>query len=233
MHYQGIIHKKILIKLTSRERNKALIRCVREAIEHASKPEELSWLFSFDTDDSQAPFAIAELANMIPGAYFSLDNSEGKIHAINRDIKEYEKPWDILVNLSDDQICQYKGWDDVVKDLMPSDLDASLWFRDGLQDRLNTMEIVGRKYFNRFGYIYDGRFKSFFCDNLTTDVGLHLNKLIKSDLILFKHHHPIGTRHALYDELYRKNDRYWKEDQDTYDKIKANGIENYLKEFGI
>ncbi len=155
--------------------------------------------------------------------------SYGKIHAINRDVNSLnpmslvaqeelnEVHWDILLNISDDQRPIIHGYDHIIRAAMPDDLDASLWFTDG-QPRVNTQEIVGRKYYNRFGYIYHPDYKSLFSDNEATEVAKRLGKQIKSNQQIVKHFHPAwgGTQAFKRDALYDRNDKFWNEDQATY-----------------
>ena len=50
------------------------------------------------------------------------------------------------------------GYDTVIKEKMTlhyADTDGVLWFNDGHQEKkLNTLCILGKKYYDRFGYIY-------------------------------------------------------------------------------
>ena len=61
------------------------------------------------------------------------------------------------------------------------DTDGVLWFFDGWRKDLNTLCIIGRKYYERFGYIYHPDYKSFWCDAEFTEVA---NKLKKQVLLL-------------------------------------------------
>jgi hypothetical protein len=44
--------------------------------------------------------------------------SKSKIDAVNRDINEYKKHWDIVLLASDDMIPQIKGYDNIIRDNM-------------------------------------------------------------------------------------------------------------------
>lgn len=121
--------------------------------------------------------------------------------------------WDILLNLSDDQLCVAEGWDNTIRESMHNDLDRSLWFYDGLQSSINTMEIVGRNYYNRFGNIYNPNYKSFYCDEESTIVAAKLGRQVKDTRCLFKHEHPVSSTAIKNDELYNKNQAYWNEDK--------------------
>jgi hypothetical protein len=104
---------------------------------------------------------------------------------------------------------------------MPDNLDASLWFYDGGQNRINTQEILGKTYYDNQGFIYDPRFKSFFCDNLATDKANKAGKLIQFNKCLIRHFHPgyKALPHVKKDALYERNDKYWDEDKLMYQEL--------------
>ena len=57
--------------------------------------------------------------------------------------------------------------------------DGVLWFNDGNQgNRLNTLCILGKKYYERFNYIYHPDYTSLWADNEFMDVANLLNKQI-------------------------------------------------------
>lgn len=215
---------KLLLKVTSRKRPTELLICIDKTIQLSDNPEQLKWLFTFDLDDTlcNTKEFIDVLHKRIKTPIICFGNSTDKINAINRDIEEYGGEWDILVNLSDDQIAERKGWDTIIKETMPTDLDASLWFNDGWQDMINTMEIVGRNYYNRFNYIYHPEYKSFYCDNEATEIAIRLNKCIKSKECLFRHYHYgwNPNSHMKKDETYIKAELNWNHDQTLFKQRK-------------
>jgi hypothetical protein len=203
---------RILLKVTSRQRPKQLLNCIRAVIERTSQPEKLQIVYSFDDDDAEQP--ITELSKLHSNSQFHFDKRSTKIAAINRNVPDSD--WDVLVNLSDDQICVANDWDDWIRSAMPKDLDASLWYFDGIQYQINTMEIVGRKYYERDGFIYHPGFKSFFCDNLKTDHAILRERIKISKFMLFKHEHG-GN---MGDDLYRANHVHWHHDEQLYKSLK-------------
>jgi len=172
------------------------------------------WLFSLDKDDPTLD--INDLQQFLKSWGVGTDRykivvgeSEGKIDAINRDIKQLHIAWDILLNISDDQFPIVQGYDDIIRNAMPDDLDASLWFFDSYQQNINTQEILGRAYYLRHGYVYHPSYKSLFCDNEATIVAQRLGKLIKNDRMIIRHVHPCTSTTAKNDALYAKNNLYW------------------------
>lgn len=212
------------MKVTSRERPEILLETVKQYIEKASDVKNMVWLFSFDEDDKTlTPDFHNKLTDLIQGEK-SLGvtvKSESKIHAINRDINNqfFKSDWDILLNISDDQRPIVQGYDDIIRKAMREDLDASLWFSDG-QPRVNTQEIIGRVYYQRFGYIYHPDYKSLFADNEATEAAKILGKQIRSGQQIVRHlHHAWNQPGCLpNDALYERNQKFWDEDQATFNR---------------
>ena len=111
---------------------------------------------------------------------FSYGNSEGKIAAINREVPTTD--WDIIISTADDMEPVEQGWDEIiVQDMIHEfpDLNGALNFnndprleakgREGFKT-LITLPVIGRKLYDRFGYIYHPAYKSEWCDNEQTEV---------------------------------------------------------------
>lgn len=239
MQYAGVkqSRKTILMKVTSRQRPQILLETVRKYIEKAANTQDMVWLFSFDEDDEayrKMEFSLALIDLIQPTgqgdkSLVVIGKSTGKIDAINRDVNNFPYAWDILLNISDDQRPIVTGYDDIIRRTMPDDLDASLWFNDG-QPRINTQEIQGRAYYERFGWIYHPDFKSLFCDNLATDMAIRLGKCMRSSLQIIKHHHPAwgGTESFKSDDLYKRNDKFWEQDQATFERLQKLQIQEII-----
>lgn len=213
------------MKITSRGRPEQLLKTIAKYIELANNTYDMVWLFTFDADDNACnniDFTDSIYKIISKNLYVVFGNSQNKIHAINRDVDKFKPHWDILLNISDDQIPIVKGYDDFIRNAMPEDLDASLWYSDGHQNRINTQEIIGRKYYERFNYIYNPIYKSFFADNEASEVGLRLGKLKYYPTCLIRHYHPQWDNSGLIkmDELYNANQKYWNEDTETFKKRK-------------
>ena len=101
-----------------------------------------------------------------------------------------------------------------------SDTDGVLWFADGNRKDLNTLSILGKKYYDRFGYIYNPEYKSTWCDNEFTDVANILKKQVFIDRVIIKHEHPdwgFGGRDNIHN-LNSSNENY---DKSVYLKNKS------------
>lgn len=215
----------ILVKLPTRQRPAQCVTALNRCIENQTT-NRVHYLISVDSDDKSMTNVISAIEGH---EHITLDigTSKSKIHACNRGIKRFGQDWDILLLLSDDMMCQKKGWDAQLIDEMSThypDTDGVLFHNDGyLQRRLNTMCILGRKYYERFGYIYQPDYKSFFCDNEFMLVADNLGKQTYFDDVLFKHEHPANTGQQS-DSLYVENNANFVIDKQLFDERKQQGF---------
>jgi hypothetical protein len=151
---------------------------------------------------------------------FYSDN-HSKIEACNANMNEVDWAWDIVVLVSDDMIPQIRGYDDVIRNHMLArfpDTKGILWFNDGCQaEKLNTLCIYGREFYNKQGFIYNPAYKSLFCDTELTDQCRNEYKNICHYIpyCIIRHEHP-GTGYGGMDALYTSNQRFWSQDMYTY-----------------
>lgn len=219
---------KILVKFPTRSRPELFLAALTKAIKF-QQTKNVTYLVSYDEDDKSMTNELIEVVSYeYPFVKFVKGSSKSKIHACNRDLNEFNEHWDILVLLSDDMICNKVGWDSyLIKEMREhySDTDGVLFHSDGYVNRkLNTMCILGRKYYERFNYIYHPSYKSFWCDNEFTDVANKLNKQTYFPMVLFKHEHPANNSKIVCDELYTKNNTVFKEDMLNYQNRRVNGF---------
>lgn len=152
-------------------------------------------------------------------------NSKNKIDAVNRDLNHVNRDWHILVNLSDDMFFVQEGFDTrIIADMKYHfpDGDGALLYWDGGKETgdLMTMSIMGRPYYNRFGYIYHPSYESVYSDMEATEVARKLGRLKKIDgQPLIEHRHPAHNP-ALYpmDAQYQKTEHFevHNRDKQTY-----------------
>ncbi len=151
--------------------------------------------------------------------------STSKVDAINRDMPEID--WDILVNFSDDMLFNFYGFDEVIRQEMMQnfpDTDGYLHFpeRDSMA-ALCVLTICGRKYYDRFGYIYNPEYKSLFCDNEQMEVAKILGKYIYLPYMIFEHRNPAYAHYNEERDAMFNNQQQigWTIDQQTFNRRKA------------
>lgn len=214
---------KLLVKFPTRNRKVKFFNVLNKYYNFLSKNVEVKFLISMDTDDLEMNNKETEsiLKNFDSLIYF-YGNSKNKIEAINADINNVSD-WDIILLASDDMIPIMKGYDELIVNRMIQffpDTDGVLWFNDGNRKDLNTLSIMGKKYYDRFNYIYNPEYKSTWCDNEFTDVANLLGKQKYFDEVIIKHEHPdwgYGSRDSIHFENY-KNESH---DKNVYLKNKS------------
>jgi hypothetical protein len=201
----------IVVKFPSRGRPEKLISTLKSYIENANNTAGMFFVITLDSDDPSVSYElISNIKAIHENIRVDVGLSGSKIKAINRDLSTLP-PFDILLLASDDMIPVVKGYDDVIRNAMqrfyPS-TDGVLWFDDGfLKNRLNTLCILGRKYFERFGYIYHPDYTSLWSDNEFTEVANILKRQTYIDRVIIRHEHPDNGM-GRPDELYFKNHTY-------------------------
>jgi hypothetical protein len=217
----------ILIKFPSRGRPDKLRSTFLKYVRFAEDISKISFLISLDEDDSTVTRTQQIVLKKIhPDTQIIVGKSCGKIGAVNRDM-DLAPPYDILLLASDDMIPEVKGYDRIIREKMIQyypDTDGVLWFNDGFQkDRLNTLSILGKKYYDRFGYIYHPSYKSLWCDNEFTEVATKLGKQTYFEQIIIKHEHPLWTKEKP-DTVLIENDKYDPEDRANFERRKKEGL---------
>ena len=218
---------KILFKYATRSRPDLFDRGMRSIIDNCNSNNYVI-LVSVDGDDTSMRkefFNTKEYPNTI----VKVGTSENKIDAINRDM-DMVSDWDILVNMSDDMVFTLKGFDNEIRESFEDLHDYSinlaqcLHFPDGNRSDLITMAIMGREYYNRFGYIYHPDYKSLWCDNEMTDVAKMLGCYKYVDKHIVRHLHPAYGK-GKYDKQYRTTESFNGVDKHTYYNRKAKNFD--------
>lgn len=179
----------------------------------------MRFMITLDSDDKTATNELVhDLMSIHPNITVYLGISGTKVKAINRDM-DRAPPFDILLLASDDMIPVVHGYDEIIRTSMRRyypNTDGVLWFNDGIQGNgLNTLSIMGNKYYQRFGYIYNPIYKTAWCDNEFTQVSKLLGKQTYFSQVIIEHHHFINGK-APIDETYLRNDNGLDSDSDMY-----------------
>ena len=159
-----------------------------------------------------------------------IGQSKNKIDAINRDLSDFSEPWDILVNMSDDMVFTKYGFDNTIRSgfltYFPKG-DGFLHFHDNCQNRLATMSIIDKKYFNRFGYIYHSDYVSVYCDNEAQDVAKIFGRYayMGDSIRILEHLHPLHNPMIKMDSQYVHTESFYSQDEATYNRRKKINFE--------
>jgi len=218
---------KLLIKFPTRNRKNKFFKVLREYQNLCEDLNNTYFLITLDNDDeSMNPSDVEDIFNTFKNVKVIYGTSNSKIHAVNRDI-ELVNDWDIVLVASDDMTPKVKGYDNIIRNKMKefySDTDGILWFNDGhMGNKLNTLCILGKKYYDRFGYIYHPEYKSVWSDNEFMLVGNLLGKQTYFEQVIIEHEHPdwgYGSR----DEIHQNNSKNENQDKLLFTKRKDNNF---------
>jgi len=181
-------------------------------------------LVKVDTDDPQAALYTLEHPRII----WAWGTSESKIAAINRSIPD--TPWDILVNVSDDTVFTKYGFDAIIRHhcgeddfiLFPEPFMETQVVK-GWNDRIAIMSVIGWKYYERDGWVYNPVYKSLFADNEATEVARLRGRCKEVEDKIFYHAHP-AAGYPTGDAQYKHTDSFYYEDKAVYEKRKGEGF---------
>jgi hypothetical protein len=150
---------------------------------------------------------------------------KSKIEAVNGGKVD---DWDVLLLASDDMIPVAQGYAVRVLKAMGEYFpyfDGALYFNDSYAGKsLCTLPIIGRRFYNQWGYVYEPEYKSFFCDNEQHEVWTAMNRLVYIDEVLIQHKHYANKDPKLKapnDSLYQKNQAAWNSDEAIYKRRKG------------
>jgi hypothetical protein len=211
------------------EKFKQTLKKYLECIEY----DNVRIVVTINKDDDLSRAALLEVVlntKMPEGCQVFSDQVEikSKVEAVNHGVKELADWFDVVCVISDDMI-PTKGFDKVIIDRMQKyypDTDGALFFNDGyMKDELCTLSVMGKKYFNRFGYIYHPEYVSLFCDDEFTQVGRLLNRMIYIDKVIIKHEHYFHNKSIPNDQLYAYNNSFYQRDKVIFNNRKQRNFD--------
>lgn len=208
---------KLLYKLPSRSRPQKLFAAIDNILLMAKHPD-FAILVTLDIDDDTvANTPVLKRLYAYPQIDAYCGTSLSKISAVNRDMA-FAPNWDIVIATSDDMEFIKPGFDlDIIAD-MPEHLDAVIHYPDGFpHGDILSLPVMGRKYYERLGYIYNPIYQSLFCDNEALIVAERMGKLIKSDRAIVRHNHPAWGQCAM-DAQYRRTEALYAVDKKTFER---------------
>lgn len=210
----------ILIKFATRSRPTQFIRAMRNILQTTVTPYKV--MVTCDEDDRL--MNTSQIKSYVESRFKTAEMRFGrrvsKVEAINRDMDQ-SGDWEVLINFSDDMMFKVRAWDRImlsrIRSVWGESTDFFAHFNDGyVGDRLPTMSIMGRAYFERDKYIYHPSYKSFSCDAEAMYVAMMRGRHHYFKDLLFKHEHPANSRMNRNDILYKTNSGYTAHDTKNY-----------------
>lgn len=204
----------ICYSFPSRRRPDKMFKCL-DNIRALSASKNYFIALKIDMDDTSDYARLAAYPEVI----IKHGMSYSKIHAVNRDLHDLP-PFDILATHSDDMVWLQHGFDMIIRE--HCGVDTFLHIPDGFaNEKLCTYPIMHVDYYNRFGWIYNPKYKSLFADQEQTEVAKRLGryKYINNKMIL-QHQHP-AWGFGQPDALLKYTESLWAVDEQMYLSRKA------------
>ena len=226
---------KILFKYASRSRNEKFFEGLDNILNNLNDLNNFCILCSLDADDEtmnnqQSIKRITEYVKKYPAnIVVKFGKSKNKIDAINRDVNDFKErfDFDILVNFSDDMQFIVQSFDKTIREkfyIAYPNLDGNIYFNDGfVGDAISTMSIIGRKYYDKFNYIYHPSYHSLWCDNEYTMVAKTEKKIVYFDEKIYIHNHPANIG-GFVDSQLMKTESFNEIDRENFNKRLTNNF---------
>ncbi len=239
---------RLVVKFPTRGRPRRFLHALDRYVALRSGAHDVQFVISMDRDDRAMNNAgMSHLLHRLRRGsgnriHFAYGASTSKVEACNADLDLVRglHP-DVILLASDDMIPIAPGYDAIIARDMAAyfpDTDGVLHYHDGFlgQDTLITQSILGRTYFERFGYLYHPEYTSVFCDNEFTDVARLLGKVAYFDRCIIQHQWvglpyivargQAGGVEGVRDPLHERNQspRIYDRDRAVYERRRANNF---------
>lgn len=187
------MNQSILIKFPSRSRPNKFFSCL-ENIKSLIGIDDYIICCALDLDDpTMNNKLVKERLNTYDKLRVYWGISKSKIHAINRNVP-LDVDWKYLVCVADDFWFLKKNFGkQIISDFEKyfPDTDGLLHYPDGrVNKKLVTLPVMGRKYYERFGYIYNSEYVSVKADKEQMEVAQILGKYKYVPIQIADHRHP-------------------------------------------
>jgi hypothetical protein len=216
----------LLIKIPTRSRPHQFFKNLNTFYQKLSYNVPYFFLITCDEDDeSMNNDTIKKRLETYPNLIYTFGKNQSKVEACNADINSYD--FDILLAVHDDMQALANGFDEIIVKTMQEhfpDLDGVLNFNDGfVGGQCNTQPVIGKKFYDRFGYVYNPAYKALVCNVELTNISKMLRKECVIESVIIRHNHPSWNA-GHQDALYTKNEQFHAQDLETFLARRANNF---------
>ena len=185
--WQDQTQMRISLIHASRQRVARAEEALLEWTSKRSNLHDIEYILSVDADDPALRGYRALAARH--GVALIVGPNRTVVEAVNRGASASNG--NLLVNSADDFGCP-EGWDLALADLAGDRRDIAIFVSDGYENRLMTLQIIGRDFYARLGHLFHPAYRSMFADDDLTDVARRAGVLIDARHLLFPHRHFIA-----------------------------------------
>ena len=184
------------ISIAHATRRPALALEIRKLWLSAAKhPDKIEWIFAIDSDDASSLSLLTHERHVVcePGG--------GSTFAYNAAAKE--TIGEIIIAVADDTH-PFPYWDTAITGRLVADRPQVLLTGDGYRlDRLATLPIITRAWYQRYGFLFPPQFKTMGPDLWLTERASRDSCLVYAEDLVFEHRHAFYKK-AEMDEVYRR-----------------------------
>lgn len=223
----------LLIKYPTRSRPDKFKEILKQYISNLSGKYKVKFLISMDNNDptcnNQNMRNFLEMIKHSVDLDYVYGDSKNKIDACNRDVPA--EGWKVCILVSDDMTPRVKNYDEIIMKDMEThfpDYDGCLnynahtpAFEQKIEGRgsLMVLSILGKKYYDRFNYIYNPVYISLFCDDEQTRVARKLNKIVDINNRIISHDWS-----SINDDLRKQTEAFDSVDRNTFKTRLKDGL---------
>lgn len=141
-----------------------------------------------------------------------------------------------ILILNSDDCFSFRGWDDALLVILPDPdkeavIEVSQLTEASDIRRIMTLQILTRKRYDRFWYVFYPEYESIYADCEFTDVARRDGVVINARHLVFEHRHPTTCKAAWDDVYWRENDpERVARGAALYDRRKALGFPEEVKQ---
>ena len=207
---------RVLVRMPTRSRPDQALSVLKEYRRLAGMPIDLEVVVDADDASMTSCETVQRLHDL--GCLLTVGRHTSKVQAVNGG---RVKDWDILVLASDDMVPVVDGYAVKISAAMQAQfpyLDGALHFNDGaMGSTLCTLPVIGRRFYEQFGFVYEPSYLSLYCDQEQTELWQAMGRLAYVPETLIEHRHPYLGK-ASRDGLYLRNDSLGAIDRATYER---------------
>lgn len=219
----GHVEQLISLVHPTRGRHNQAWACMTMWWDLCSSYNTIEHILSIDRDDTGTYLPLIQRLAGTINLKVVISRNDTMVQALNRGAEV--ATGDILIFLSDDFECPH-NWDLKIQEAVEDHGDDWVLFvRDGIQKRTQTISILSRKYYKRFGYIYYPGYISMWADPDFTQTAIRLKKNVDGTHLLFQHNHVTVGR-SPHDETYARqnSNKAWVHGEKLYQQRKENNF---------
>lgn len=218
--------RDILIIIPTRSSGGTRVDSLRRLIESWRKTTEgYSDIMTVLDDDDKENYVGA----LNPIGHHVVMRRTNLVNKLNTAVKMTVKEYKIICFVGDDVVFQTPGWEKQIVDYMNVNGPCVAYCNDLLQGgNLPNNVFLSSEIVEALGYMCPPELKHYYIDNFWKDLGIRLGRMKYFPDIVIEHMHWSNNKMPK-DELYTESERMMGEDQQAFDKYRAERFDSDIR----